>query len=119
MSYKNDIVAQKEVLERNLVALNGLLSQKLKHKVYLKLEEKQDWTKKTIYKLNDNENIRDLCGVIKYAFKEVIIGSWGIYWGDDDVVIDFHYFYTHPSGGRNGAELCSVWIKDDVITIIE
>jgi len=118
MSYKNDIVAQREVLERNLIALNGLLSQKLKHKVHLKLEEKQDWTKRISYELHDNENIRDLCGVIKYAFKEVTIGSWGIYWHDDYVVINFHYFYIHSDGGSNAAELCSVLIKDDEITFI-
>ena len=122
MSYKNNIDMQKEVLERNIQRLNELLSDKLGYKVHLQLEVKNDRALRTCYKLYDNTNIRDLCGAIKYAFKEVTIGSWGIYWDDDYVVINFHYFYTHPQGGSNGAELCSVLIElieEDKITIIK
>ena len=118
MSYKNDIVAQRECLEKNIKKLNELLSLKLGIKVHLQLEEKEEWHGRIYYKLHDDTNLRDLCGVAKYAFETITIGSWGIYWHDDYVVINFHYFYTHPSGGSNGTELFSVLIKDDEITII-
>lgn len=119
MNYKNDVVAQREFLEKHIVGLNELLSKKLGIKVHLQLEEKKDYAKRTYYKLYDDTNLRDLCGVVKYAFKEITIGTWGIYWHDDYVVIDFHYFYTHPRGGSNGVELCDVLIKGDEITIIK
>lgn len=119
MSYKNDVVAQKEVLEKNLVGLNNLLSQKLGIKVHLYIKERKMWTGEIYYELLDDTNLRDLCGVAKYAFEKITIGSWGVYWGDDDVVIKFNYYYTHPGGGSNGTELCTVIIKDDEITFIK
>ena len=118
MNYKNDIVAQKEFLNKNIKGLNEILSLKLGIKVHLQLEEKKDWRGCVYYKLHDYTNLRDLCGVAKYAFKEITIGSWGIYWHDDYVTIDFHYYYTHPRGGSNGVELCDVLIEGDEITII-
>lgn len=119
MNYKNDIVAQREFLEKHKSDLNVLLTKKLGVKVHLQLEEKKDWRGSVYYKLHDYTNLRDLCGVAKHAFKEITIGSWGIYWHDDYVVIDFHYYYTHPRGGSNGVELCDVLIKDGEITIIK
>ena len=119
MNYKNDVVAQKEFLEKNKKGLNEILSLKLGIKVHLQLEEKTEWNGKIYYKLHDYTNLRDLCGVAKYAFEEITIGTWGIYWHDDYVVTHFNYFYTHPDGGSNGTDLCSVLIKDDEITIIK
>ena len=119
MSYKNDVIAQREFLERNLEGLDELLSQKLGIQVHLQLQEKTSWNGKISYKLYDDTNLRDLCGVVKYAFEEITIGTWGIYWNDDDVIINFYYFYTHPGGGSNGTDLCHVLIKDDTITIIK
>ena len=118
MSYKNDFVAQKELLEKNIKGLNEVLSLKLCIKVHLKLEEKKDGYGRVYYDLHDYANLRDLCGVAKFAFETITIGSWGIYWEDDDVVIKFNYYYTHPGGGSNATELCYVRIKDDDITII-
>ena len=118
MNYKNDAVMQKDFLERNLDGLNDLLSQKLGIQVKLNLEEKKDCRGRIYYNLHDYTNIRDLCGVAKFAFKEIIIGTWGIYWNEDYVVLNFHYFYTHPSGGSNGCELCSVVIRDEEMSII-
>lgn len=119
MSYINDIAAQRELLEKSLVKINGLLSQKLGIKVHFKLEEKKDWCDRIYYKLHDDTNIRELCGVAKYAFEEITIGTWGIYWSDDYVTLSFYYFYTHPRGGSNATELCSVLIENDEVTIIK
>ena len=68
MNYKNDIAAQKEFLDKNLIGLNNLLSLKLGVKVHLKLEEKKDWCGRIYYELHDYTNLRDLCGVAKFAF---------------------------------------------------
>ena len=119
MNYKNDVVAQKEFFNKNIKELNEMLSLKLGIKVHLQLEEKKDWRGSVYYILHDYTNLRDLCGVAKFAFEEITIGSWGIYWQEDYVVINFHYYYTHPSGGSNGTELCIVSISDDKITIIK
>lgn len=116
---KNDIVAQREFLEKNIKRLNEVLSMKLGIKVHLQLEEKKDWCGRVYYNLYDHTNLRELCGVAKFAFKEITIGTWGIYWNDGYVVLSFNYFYTHPMGGRNAAELCSVLIENDEITIIK
>lgn len=118
MNYQNDVVAQKGFLERNLFRLNELLSQKLGIKVHFKLEEKKDWCGRIYYNLHDYTNLRELCGVAKFAFDEITIGTWGIYWSDDYVTLSFNYFYHHPRGGNNSTELCSVLIKNDELNIM-
>ena len=111
MDYKQ----QREFLEKNIKGLNEVLSLKLGIKVHLKIEERKGWTGEIHYSLSDDTNLRDLCGVAKYAFETITIGSWGIYWGDDIVTISIYYYYTHPQGGSNATELCVVGIKDDEI----
>ena len=114
-----DYKAQREFLEKNIKGLNEVLSLKLGIKVHLQLEEKKDWCGRIYYNLHDYTNLRDLCGVVKFAFDEITIGTWGIYWNDDYVVLSFNYFYHHPRGGSNSTELCYVLIENDEVTIMK
>lgn len=118
MNYVNNVGAQRKCLEDNLNDINDLLSQKLGVRVSLRIIERKGFAGEIFYELQDDTNLRELCGVAKYAFETITIGSWGIYWNDDDVVISFNYYYTHPSGGSNGTRLCAIRIKDNNVDII-
>lgn len=117
MSLKNNIDEQRVYLERNLGQLNTVVSAVLGIKTDLKIEEKTDWRKATYFKIIDDGNIRDCCGVMAKAFKEVTIGTFGVWWSDEGVCMDLHFNYVHNSGGSNGAEFCSIDIVNDFVKI--
>ncbi len=117
MSLKYNIDKQREYLERNLKALNTVVSAVLGIGVCLQIKEQTDYRKQTYFKLIDDRNIRDCCGVMAKAFKEVTISNFGIWWSDEGVCFDLHFNYVHLSGGSNGAEFCRIDIINDFVTI--
>lgn len=117
MDLKNNATEQREYLERNLEQLNTVVSAVLGIKVELKIKEHTDYRNITYFRLEDNDNFRDKCGIMAKAFKEVSIQSFGIWWNDDGVVIKFDFHYEHIDGGTNGAYFCTVDIIDNFVKI--
>ena len=117
MSLKNNVDEQRAYLERNLEQLNTVVSAVLGIRTYLRIEEKTDYRKQTYFKIIDDRNIRDCCGVMAKAFKEVTIGNFGIWWSDEGVCMDLHFNYVHINGGSNGAEFCRIDIVNDFVKI--
>ncbi len=117
MSLKHDVNEQREYLERNLEQLNTVVSAVLGIRTHLRIVEKTDFRKQTYFKVIDDRNIRDCCGVMAKAFQEVTISNFGIWWSDEGVCMDLHFNYVHNSGGSNGAEFCRIDIVNDFVKI--
>lgn len=117
MNLKNNIDEQREYLQRNLEQLNMVVSAVLGIKTHLKIEEVKDCYKRIYVKVVDDRNIRDCCGVMAKAFKEVTISDFGMWWSDEGVCIDLHFNYVHNNGGSNGANFCTIDIINDFVKI--
>ena len=117
MSFKNNIDEQREYLQRNLEQINTVVSAVLGIKTHLRIEEKKDYLKQTYFKIIDDRNILDCCGVMAKAFTEVTISNFGMWWSDDGVCMDLHFNYIHNGGGSNGAEFCRIDIINDFVKI--
>lgn len=118
MSLKNNIDEQREYLQRNLEQLNGVVSAVLGIKTHLRIEEKTNYRKETYFEIIDDRNIRDCCGIMTKAFREVTIGNFGMWWSDEGVCMDLRFNYQHINSGSNGAEFCRISIIDDFVKII-
>lgn len=118
MDLKHNVAEQKEYLERNIEQLNTVVSAILGYQTELEVVEKTSG-KTTYFKVADNRNIRGKCGVMAKAFKEVTIGNFAMWWCDNGVCIDLHFYYEHIDGGTNCAEFCVIDIIDDLVTIRE
>lgn len=117
MSLKNNIDEQREYLKKNLDQLNIVVSAVLGIETRLKIKEKTNYCGQTYFKIIDDENIRDYCGVMAKAFREVTISNFGIWWNDEGVSMDLHFNYIHNSGGSNGAEFCRIDIINNFVKI--
>ena len=117
MNLKNNVDEQRAYLEKNLEQLNTVVSAVLGIRTHLRIEEKKDYRKQTYFKVIDDRNIRDCCGVMAKAFTEVTISNFGIWWSDEGVCMDLHFNYVHNSGGSNGAEFCRIDIVNDFVKI--
>lgn len=118
MDLKNNITEQKEYLERNLDQLNMVVSAVLGIRTHLRIEEKTNYRKETYFRVIDDRNIRDCCGVMAKAFAKVTIEDFGVWWQENGVRINLDFCYTHIDGGSNGAHFCTVEIIDNFVTII-
>lgn len=117
MDLRNNVVEQREYLERNLEQLNTVVSAVLGIRTHLRIVEKKDYRNATYFKIVDDRNIRNCCGVMTKAFKEVTISNFGIWWSDEGVCMDLNFDYVHIDGGSNGAKFCTVDIIDDFVKI--
>ena len=117
MDLRNNVDDQRLYLARNLEQLNTVVSAVLGTKVELKAKEHTNYRKETYFTLEDNYNFRDNCGIMAKAFKEVTIGSFGVWWNDKGVVVRLDFNYEHINDGRNGATFCEVEIIDDFVKI--
>lgn len=118
MSLKDNIAEQKKYLEINLEQLNTVVSAILGYRTKLEIIEKTSGNR-TYFKVADNRNIREKCGAMAKAFREVTISNFGMWWSEDGVCMDLHFNYEHLNGGTNGAEFCSINIIDGLVTIRE
>ena len=118
MSLKNNVDKQREYLERNLEQLNTVVSAVLGIRTHLRIVEEVNCYKETYFKVIDDRNIRNLCGVMAKAFKEVTISSFGMGWSDEGVGMSLHFNYDHIYGGSNGADFCRINIVNDFVKII-
>jgi hypothetical protein len=116
MSLKNNIDEQRKYLERNLEQLNTVVSAVLGYRTHLEIIEKTN-NRGTYFKVIDNRNIRDKCGVMAKAFTEVTISNFGIWWSDEGVCFYLHFNYVHIGGGSTGAEFCRIDIVNDFVQI--
>ena len=114
MNLKN-IDEQREFLQRNLEKINIAVSDYLEIKVNLKIEEKKTYRNETYFKLVDNNNFCNYCGIMSRAWKEVIIDTFNVWWYPEGAVLDMHFSYEHIDGGHNGARFCKVNVYDDYV----
>ena len=117
MSLKN-IDEQRDFLKRNLGKINVVVSAYIQARVNLKVEERKTYRGETYFKLIDDNNFRDCCGIMSKAWKEVIIDTFSIWWEEDAAVLSMHFSYEHIDGGHNGAEFCRLRVYDDFVTIV-
>lgn len=118
MDYKNNIENQRELLQNHLKEINIVVSAKLGIKVNLHIEEKQDYRKQIYFDLIDNRNIKKECGIMMLAFKNVHIETFGMWWQENGVVFELDLIYEYINGGSNGAKLCSIQIKNDLLKLL-
>ena len=117
MSLKNDIIKQRDYLEKNLEQLNTVVSAILGYKTELKIKEiKSD--NKIYYKIIDDRDIKEQCGIMAKAYKKVVIENFGMWWQENGVIMDLQFSYEHIDGGTNGAKFCTISIVDDLVKII-
>lgn len=117
MSLTDNIEEQREYLETNLEQLNTVVSAILGYKLRLEIVEKHNG-KKTYFKIVDDRNIKDMCGVMEKAFDEVTISSFSVWWKEDGVGIEFDFNYKHIGCGSNGAKFCTIDITNGFVKII-
>jgi ribosomal protein L21 len=117
MDLKNNVVEQREYLVRNLEKVNTVMSAVLGVTVKLQVVEHTDYRKNISFKLEDNYNFRDKCGIMAKAFTQVTIENYGMWWRDNGVCMSFDFNYEHIDGGRNGAKFCTIEIIDDFVKI--
>lgn len=105
---------KRKLLENNLSKINDFLSKKLEIKTNLQIIENTSYRNETYFTMIDKTNIREMCGVMRYAFENVYISTFNI-WFDDDLesaTLDFHFCYEHIDGGENGAHFCMVIVEN-------
>lgn len=112
-----DIKEQREFLQRNLEKINIAVSDYLEVKVNLKIEERTTYRKETYFKLIDNNDFRNDCGIMSRAWKKVIIDTFNIWWIPEGAVLDMHFRYEHIDGGSNGARFCKLDVYDEFISV--
>ena len=117
MSLKNNVDEQREYLKKNLEQVNTVVSAVLGIKTHLKIKEKNHPTYGTTFSIIDDRNIRDCCGVMAHAFREVIIEDFGVWWHDDGVSFQLDFSYQHIDLGSNGAKFCTIDIIKDFVKI--
>ena len=117
MSLKDDIQEQKAYLEKNLEQLNTVASAILGYKTDLFIKEIKSGNK-IYYKIIDDRNIKEQCGVMAKAYKKVTIENFGMWWKENGVVMNLQFSYEHIDGGTNGAKFCTISIVDDLVKII-
>lgn len=93
MSLKDNVTEQKEYLENNLEQLNTVVSAILGYKTQLKIKEEKDYRNKTYFKVVDDRNLKEKCGVMEKAFREVTISNFNMWWLEDGVSMDLHFNY--------------------------
>lgn len=116
MDLKNNIDNQRKYLEDNLEQLNTVISAVIGIKTNLRIDEKTNYRKETYFQIVDDRNIREQCGAMAAAFKEVTI-SGQVFWFEEGVHIVFQFNYQHIDYGSNGAEFCRVNIVDNLVNI--
>lgn len=117
MDLKNNVMEQREYLERNLEQLNTVVSAILGVKTRLQVEEKKNYRGEIRFEIVDRKNYRNQCGIMGKAFTEVTIEDFGMWWRDNGVCIELNFRYQHVDGGSNGAKFCTVEIIDDFVKI--
>lgn len=110
----NNIDDQREYLERNLEQLNTVVGAILGIYTELRINQKNNYLE-----VIDDRNLKEACGVMQHAFKKVTIGTFGIWWNENGVVIEFDFFYKHIDGGTNGGKFCTIAIENDFVRIID
>ena len=118
MDLKNNVVEQKEYLERNLAQLNTVIGAVLGTKTSLQVEERKNYKGEAYFTIVDHKDYRDQCGIMAKAFKKVTIENYGMGWRENGICIKFDFRYEHIDGGSNGANFCVVEIIDDFVKII-
>ena len=118
MDLKNNIEEQKAYLEKNLEQLNTVVSAILGYKTELKIIQDKNYRGEVYYKIIDDRNIKEQCGVMAKAYKKVTIENFGMWWKENGVVMNLQFSYEHIDGGTNGAKFCTISIVDDLVKII-
>lgn len=118
MDLKNNVDEQRSYLKNNLENINVVVSAILGTKVNLKIEEKTDYQKNTYFSLLDSKNRKAECGIMKAAFKNVYIESFGMWWGEKGVIIDLNFRYDHIDMGHNSATFCTIKVKDNFVSVL-
>lgn len=116
MNLKN-IDEQREFLQRNLTRINKAVSDYLEVEVNLQIQEKKTYRNETYFKLIDDNNFCNDCGIMSRAWKKVIIDTFNIWWTAEGAILDMHFRYEHIDGGHNGAHFCKVNVYDDYVGI--
>ena len=117
MDLKNNIEEQKAYLVKNLKQLNTVVSAILGYKTELKIKEINQ-ENKTYFRVVDDRNIKEQCGIMAKAYKKVVIENFGMWWQENGVIMDLQFSYEHIDGGTNGAKFCTISIVDDLVKII-
>ena len=117
MDLKNNVVEQREYLERNLEQLNTVVGAVLGVKTRLQIEEEKSYNGEIHLGVVDRKDYRSHCGIMAKAFTEVTIENFGIWWRDNGVCMNLDFRYQHIDGGSNGAKFCTVEIIDDFVKI--
>ena len=117
MDLKNNIEEQKAYLVKNLKQLNTVVSAILGYKTELKIKEINQ-ENKTYFRVVDDRNIKEQCGIMAKAYKKVVIENFGMWWQENGVIMDWQFSYEHNDGGTNGAKFCTIYIEDGLVKII-
>ena len=108
---------QKEYLERNLEQINAVVSEIIGIKTNLRVEKHMNYLMQDYFKFVDDTNIRNHCGIMKSAFKEVTIESFDMQWQENGVIIRFDFIYERIYGRYDRMQFCEIEIINDVIKI--
>lgn len=117
MSLISNVDEQREFLNNNLERINTVVSAIVGKNVELKIQEKTSHRGETYFKLVDDRNFRDYCGIMARAWKTVIIDTFNMWWTEDGVTLPMHFSYEHIDGGSNGAEFCRLVVENNLIKI--
>ena len=118
MDYKNNIENQRELLQKHLETINTVVSAKLGIKVNLRIKENKNYRNQTFFNLIDDRNIKEECGVMVSAFRNVYIETFGMWWQENGVIFKLDFKYEHIDGGSNGAHFCTIQIENDLLKLL-
>lgn len=118
MDYKNNIENQRKLLQNRLEEINIVVSAKLGIKVNLRIEESKNYRNQIFFNLIDDRNIKESCGVMASAFKNVYIKTFGVWWQENGVSFELNFRYELIDGGSNGAQFCIIQIENDLLKLL-
>ena len=110
MNLKDDITEQEVYLVKNLEQLNTVVSAILGYKTELKIKEINQ-ENKTYFRVVDDRDIKEQCGIMAKSFKKVTIENFGMWWQENGVIMDLQFSYEHIDGGSNGAKFCTIILE--------
>lgn len=118
MDYKNNIENQRKLLQNHLEEINIVVSAKLGIKINLRIEESKNYRNQIFFNLIDDRNIKEACGVMAFAFRNVYIETFGMWWQENSVAFDLDFKYEYIDGGSNGAYFCTIQIENDLLKLL-
>lgn len=100
------------------IIVSAYLGTDIKLKIICDTNIVNGFQKSLHYSLEDKHNLRDECGLWRFAVKEIHLETFCFFISLNDETqeieasFELHFIYTHTEGGSNGCKACSMYTRN-------